>query len=436
MAQPLDPRAAAVALGSAPQGADRNPVDTGPQLGPIDMPAFVSNYRSETQDPDVQALLDELLPLLSNVTDFERTEPLAGQGVGGGNTRNLGGGRYEIRYSAPPNPDPTTDLLAVIVHELTHVAVNESYDSDMLNLPVPQLAGRPAQADPGPNEEAIQGDRLRLVPPEAKNKFMDMVQSQGNALLNDLGSSGLSTQRQAQISEKLQGHTMRNPYHEYDAVLSHLLVWSDQDGVDAPEIRNSDFYRNLTGMAGETAAWRRAGQIPMIPVSVGTQTDPPTDEATQTDSPTDEGIQGDPATDPLTDEETEDGPAADSPTDEERGTDEETGTDEEPGTDEWTEDGPAADSLTDKGTQTDPIPSADAGTQPGELGPPRDASDGDEEPGELGPQEVEPGPGPLRPPTGGLDADDLEPQAVDDQPDLPPEPPEPPETDAPALDSA
>ena len=96
------------------------------------------------------------------------------------------------------------------------------------------------------------------------------------------------------------------------------------------------------------------------------------------------------------------------------------------------EDAPATDSLTDEGTQTDPIPSADAGTQPDELGPRGDASDGDEEPGELGPQEGEPGAGPLRAPTGGLAADDLEPQPVDDQPDTSAEPLE---TEAPALDS-
>ncbi|WP_329179410.1 hypothetical protein [Streptomyces sp. NBC_01477] len=54
--------------------------------------------------------------------------------------------------------------------------------------------------------------------------------------------------------DKLRFHTATNPTREYDTVLSHLLVWSDQYGDPA-----SDFHRTLVGLVEEARRWRTAG---------------------------------------------------------------------------------------------------------------------------------------------------------------------------------
>ncbi|MEV5597736.1 hypothetical protein [Streptomyces sp. NPDC052496] len=214
---------------------------------------LLHDYSRETRDPYVQRLLGELLGHV-NRADFERTT-----GAGGGNTRDLGHGRYAISYAHPPGM-PRSDHLAVMVHELTHVAVNQAYDSRMLNFRAPQLSpaedARVRTETPG-REEDYQNARLGRVDARRRDAFVDLVVGNVQRLLDELPASRLTPERQRAIRTKLTDHMRARPYHEYDGVLSHILTWADLDGAD----RSSAFYRSLTAMVAQAADWRAAGDI-------------------------------------------------------------------------------------------------------------------------------------------------------------------------------
>ncbi|RSO10033.1 hypothetical protein DMH15_41270 [Streptomyces sp. WAC 06725] len=214
---------------------------------------LLHDYSRETRDPYVQRLLAELLGHV-NRAGFERTA-----GAGGGNTRDLGQGQYAVSYAY--TPDTTrADHLAVLVHELTHVAVNQAYGSRMLNFPVPPLSAaeenRVRDETPG-REEDFQNAALRRADARRRDAYVDLVIGNVQRLLDELRGSGLPAERQRAIRTKLTDHMRARPYHEYDGVLSHVLTWSDLDGVD----RSSAFYRSLTAMVAQTADWRAAGDI-------------------------------------------------------------------------------------------------------------------------------------------------------------------------------
>jgi hypothetical protein len=208
-------------------------------------------YRATTANPAVRTLLDELIPLLQRVATWTPT-----QGTGGGHTHNQGpaqpGGpnQYRIHYA---NQGTDSERVAVLVHELTHVAVNESYDSDMLNYPVAPL---PAGANAA-NEAERQTARLGATNQNQLGAFQAHAIRNAAELLELLPQAGFGPPRMREAAEKLAGHTAQNPLHEYDAVLSHLLVWADRDGIP----RGTQFYQRLTAMVTEAAGWRHAGLI-------------------------------------------------------------------------------------------------------------------------------------------------------------------------------
>jgi hypothetical protein len=223
---------------------------------------IVRDYQAATtHDPDVRALLDELVSHLDKVTQITQN-----RGSSGGHTRDRGDHQYQISYSFPENGD-SRDRIAVLVHELTHVAVNEAYGSNMLNLPVPALSPEETAAIrssvPAANhEEALQNARIAKGSPAVREGYIDLVVREAGTLLKDLPRSGLPPEIREKIRDKLANHTTMKPYHEYDAVLAHLLAWSNQYGAD----KSSDFYRHLTSLVRETASWRQPGSLgPDIP---------------------------------------------------------------------------------------------------------------------------------------------------------------------------
>lgn len=240
--------------------------------------AVLRAYRDETQNPEVQTLLAELLGHLERIS-FEQTG-----GSTGGNTRHLGGGRYAVSYARPETMS-AHDRIAVLVHELTHVAINEAYDSDMLNYPVPALTAPEREttlAETPGREEDIQDARRRKVDRQQRDRFVDLVLANVTLLLSQLPGSGLSAERQEMIGAKLRFHTLPRPFHEYDAVLSHLLTWCDKDGAD----RSSEFYRSLTTMVAQAAGWRASGAITLPAAATGPPAGPatgPTSSASATD---------------------------------------------------------------------------------------------------------------------------------------------------------
>ncbi|MFY1701248.1 hypothetical protein ACN28G_05860 [Micromonospora sp. WMMA1923] len=208
-------------------------------------------YHATVRNAQVRSLLDELIPHLQRVTTWNQTP-----GRGGGNTRNLGppptGGpnQYQINYAAGGTD---SERIAILVHELTHVAVNEAYHSDMLNYPVAPLPATSTATTEGQR----QTERIGATNRNDLDSFRAQVVGNAATLLELLPQAGFTQARMQEAADKLSAHTAQNPLHEYDAVLSHLLVWADHDGVS----RTTPFYEKLTEMVTEAAGWREAGII-------------------------------------------------------------------------------------------------------------------------------------------------------------------------------
>lgn len=211
---------------------------------------FLRGYQQQTQDPEVQRLLAELMPLLDQVKKFTATSAQSG-----GNTRPYGEpGQYAIEYAGASD---VASRIATLVHELTHVAVNEAYDSDMLNYPVPPLSAEELEAD-GASEESRQLARRRKMSKGDIDAFELHVMKSAVDLLQLLPGSGLSEERQEEAREKLRNHTAPKPFHEYDGVLSQLLVWCDQAG---PNARSSPFYARTSELVRQAAGWRSERRV-------------------------------------------------------------------------------------------------------------------------------------------------------------------------------
>ncbi|BCJ56866.1 hypothetical protein [Micromonospora endophytica] len=207
-------------------------------------------YHRNVVNRHVRALLDELIPHLQRVSTWTPAP-----GTGGGHTRNLGpaptgGSQYEISYASGGRD---SERIAVLVHELTHVAVNEAYDSDMLNYPVAPLPAGSTAADEG----ARQDERVRATNQDQINAFQAHAVRNAAELLELLPAAGFGASRMQEVANKLSGHTAQKPLHEYDAVLSHLLVWAERDDVS----RTTPFYQRLTAFVAEAAGWRQAGAV-------------------------------------------------------------------------------------------------------------------------------------------------------------------------------
>lgn len=208
-------------------------------------------YAAETQNPEVRRLLDELLPLLDRVaiTDTQGTR-------GGGHTVRAGDGGYQVTFASRDR----RDRIATLVHELTHVAVQEAYDADMLNFPVPALSdedrARVERETPG-REEDIQNARLGLVSKDRRTEYIDHVLNSVQQLVAALPTSGLDPDTRTMLREKLTNHMGARPYHEYDGVLSHALALCDTYGADT----SSEFYRLLSRLVEQAAGWRSAGAV-------------------------------------------------------------------------------------------------------------------------------------------------------------------------------
>ncbi|MEV6347638.1 hypothetical protein [Actinoplanes sp. NPDC051851] len=217
---------------------------------------LVLDYQQNTTNPEMLALLAELVPYLDQV-DLWHQETASASGA---TTQNLGPGpaggpnRYRVNYPAAAVGD---DRLAVLVHEVTHIAINEAYDSDMLNYPVPPVPAGVTIEDDSRAEENRQDARLAATPKADKEAFSAHVFRTTADLLERLPGAGFSPDRMKQIEEKLASHTASRPMKEYDAVLTHLLAWADLDDVPT----TSEYYTRLTTAVTEAAAWRANGQV-------------------------------------------------------------------------------------------------------------------------------------------------------------------------------
>ncbi|MEV6347639.1 hypothetical protein [Actinoplanes sp. NPDC051851] len=214
----------------------------------------IQNYLANTANQDVRNLLNQLMPHLHRISSFTR----APTSTSGGNTHiddaattAAGANRYTINYGAGGTVE---QQVAILVHEVTHILINESYDAEMLNYPVQPL---PAIGPVAQHEGQRQQERIGLTDPAELQRFSAYATRTIADLITLLPSSGFGPARMREISNKLGIHTMQNTLSEYDGVLAHVLVWSDQDDIPT----TSQFYQRLVAAVNETTAWRQAGAI-------------------------------------------------------------------------------------------------------------------------------------------------------------------------------
>jgi hypothetical protein len=224
---------------SAQQGAGEEIEleDKPEKLTPEVVSQLLARYESMTNDFELRTLLSELMPQVEKVEEFNGAGAEGARPRGrhvtdsdtpaqGGNTAPIPGRdhRYRITMASPGSRE---DQIATLVHEMTHVLNYEVYGQDA--VPV------------GPTRQD-------------KDQYTLYVMHRAGDLIELLPTSGLPPAWQTQVKQKLSWHTAPNPTTEYDTVLSHLLVWSEQYGDP-----NSKFHVLLTDLVRETRDWRAQG---------------------------------------------------------------------------------------------------------------------------------------------------------------------------------
>jgi hypothetical protein len=205
-------------------------------LSPDVVSRMLREYEERTEDHVLRQLLGELIPQVRQV-EFVGAGARAAQPRGreaaagdspaqGGHTVPVSGpdAKYRITLSAAGSRE---DQIATLVHEMTHVLNYETYDQDAVRV------------GPGRQDE---------------EKFATYVMQNAGDLLGLLPESGLPPGWQRAVKEKLRSHSAASPTKEYDTVLSHLLVWSEQYGDP-----DSRFHERLTRLVQETRYWRAQG---------------------------------------------------------------------------------------------------------------------------------------------------------------------------------
>ncbi|HTT11269.1 MAG TPA: hypothetical protein VMG60_10305 [Burkholderiaceae bacterium] len=115
-----------------------------------------------------------------------------------------------------------------LVHELTHVAVNESFKQDFVNYRNPSAAPPASEYD---GEGRRKNEQLRQA------KWMNDGSNQ--QMLADLTSllglatgAGLPPLQANKVTEKLR-YGMMNPHTEHDTVINQILIWMFEWGYPA-----------------------------------------------------------------------------------------------------------------------------------------------------------------------------------------------------------
>jgi hypothetical protein len=237
----------------AGHGVQRYADDT-VQRTPMDqnaITALLTKFQGRVRDPQLNALIGDILQMLPNVTLTINPENPTTFGKGLEPTKARKG--WPGMTAAPAEgggyaPDPTArntyvgsmglalphrqDQVAVLIHELTHVLNWETIPGmpDSGYMPMAPASGQ-TPADLG---QYVHERIAELIP-----------------LLND---SGLPEKWKVAAENKLRIHVGMNPQREYDSVLSHLLTWSEQYGD-----RTSAFHQRVSQLVAEARQWRRAG---------------------------------------------------------------------------------------------------------------------------------------------------------------------------------
>ena len=138
--------------------------------------------------------------------------------------------RYDTRSGAPKSYDVRFQYgdSGNLVHELTHVAVNEAFKQDFVNY-------RNASATPPDPDYDSEGRRKNEQLRQAKWMSDALNQQMTQELTMLLGlatAAGLPPMQGNKVLEKLR-YGQINPHTEHDTVLNQILIWMFEWGFPA-----------------------------------------------------------------------------------------------------------------------------------------------------------------------------------------------------------
>ncbi len=198
-------------------------------------------------------VLLEILPLANQVVSWVNVAT-SGSAVCRYNTVT-GIRQYEVRYQFGD--------LANLVHEMTHVAVNESYGLDFINYPNRNASNVPARQYDAlgrcTNEALRQAKQMDHNKNAANIQILQGLQAWANA------ANELTLTQKSQITSKL-GYGMINPQTECDTVLNQILVWLFDWGfpITGHSIKKpivNALYEEIEKAAAKVYEQRQAGKI-------------------------------------------------------------------------------------------------------------------------------------------------------------------------------
>lgn len=156
-------------------------------------------------------VINEVLEFTPLVVDWVNVQT-SGSAVCRYKTTNVR--QYEVRYQF--------GNIGNLVHELTHIAVNESYNLDFINYPNRASAVLPDREldilGRCKNEDERQTKQMSQSMNAAKSEILMRIKGWVDA------STELSQAQKSDISNKLI-YGMINPHKESDTVLNQVLVW-------------------------------------------------------------------------------------------------------------------------------------------------------------------------------------------------------------------
>ena len=205
--------------------------------------------------PALRAVLKEVHPLAQLVVLWQNV-PTSGSAVC---RYNIGAGTrsYEIRYQYGD--------IGNLVHELTHVAVNEAYELDFINYSSPNWNS--------PTLPARQYDTVGHCTNEdaRQTRLMDggwnsKVSAEAQNILMWTNASGLPSDLKNKIAQKVQFYTCVMPHKEFDTVINQILVWLFEWGYPIINYRGKKpvanaLFEEVERSVNRAYQRRRAGRV-------------------------------------------------------------------------------------------------------------------------------------------------------------------------------
>lgn len=199
----------------------------------------------------LRRVLDEAVDASKKVTTWTNVTT-SGSAVASYDAKTGHAKEYEIRYQFGDTGN--------LVHELTHVAVNEAYRQDFVNYP------NPTANPPAPDYDdkgRRRNEQLRQAKWMDRNANERMI-AELTALTGSAERSGLPRDQVSRITEKLR-YGQTNPHIEHDTVINQVLVWMFEWGypaLPAPGSKKSGantFYEDLEKAATRSYNRRHGG---------------------------------------------------------------------------------------------------------------------------------------------------------------------------------